>query len=300
MAVLGPCEACGVAMALALDACPSPGCGAPHAHGRLVRAVEAGDVGLDPTFELTPRSGAPAWLHDALATIGGRVAAYRALGLPMAPVDAAMQWRAAQLAQVLELVAGSDVAPQQMIDVATRLVEQWVAGAVTGAGSWALVLEGILSCPIITADAVQKRLRHKAKERESKAAQPRNQEPVVVPDAGKRYQHARAVLASLRASVPAADLPAKMRNPTDAMLRDAEHAITESVSRTDDARLVTRPLQITRGKTGGRSGAISPWGAAVRFAAAFGEILTKKSNVGRTRKTERTRRRTAPKKNRAR
>jgi hypothetical protein len=203
-------------------------------HGRLVRAVEAGHVGLDPTFELTPIVGAPPWIDEALATVGGNIAAYRAMGTPLASVDAALQWRARQLAKMLSLVGSSNVAPRAMVDAACKAVEHSLVDSATGVQAWPLVLEGILACPVGALDT-------------------------------RASARARAVRASLGASVPAASLPPSMRNPSAAMLIAAERAITEETRLLDDASVSSRPLRITHGKAG--AGAVSPWGAAGSFCS---------------------------------
>lgn len=258
------CDGCHALMDRGREECPA--CGEPNAYARIEQAVEAGLIAVDPTFVLTPVKKAPAWVQEELRTMGGRIAAYRAMGAEMVEVDAALRFRARQLSSLLDLVASTDSAPQQMVEIANDVVRHWLGGDATGAEDWHFVLEGILACPIITADDVYRRL------------------GMNVPGRGGSSPRARAVLASLQASVPR--LPPQMQEPSEEALDRAERALRERL--TDDG--LVRPLRITRTKAGGRDGGVSPWGAAVRFAAAFGLTLpARKSKAKRTRKTSRVR-----------
>jgi hypothetical protein len=134
-------------------------------HATLLEAVRRGHVWVDPAGQIAVRSGVAGYVNidgevvpvlDAppgyasqmtklAASIGARVAVYRAVGLPMGKVPHALCLRARELAKQLELVGGSDEAPVEFI----RNAEVAVA-AVTGennAAGWQLVLEGILKGP---------------------------------------------------------------------------------------------------------------------------------------------------------
>lgn len=198
-------------------------------HADVIDAVRQGWLTLDPDGALTATTGAPAGF-DAPVTTGGKVAALRALGVDLAPVPSALRWRARQVLEVLEMVAGSNEAPPEWQARAQTVIDAWLCGARTGVEPWMLALEAVMAT---TAPTEQGRALTSS-------------DPV---------EAAKQVLERLQASCP--DVPQPLRRPPQARLRSA------------GATLLAARVRRS-GKTGGRGALISPWAAARDFANALG------------------------------
>ncbi|GMV19943.1 MAG: hypothetical protein AMXMBFR56_81670 [Polyangiaceae bacterium] len=118
-------------------------------HPDVFDAVDNGWIELDPdgsvTLTMASVGKAPPALEAELATTGGRIAALRALGLPLLPVPAALQAQAQGILEVLRLVAESNEAPAEWIERVEELVKVWLVGSRSGVEPWMLALEAVMS-----------------------------------------------------------------------------------------------------------------------------------------------------------
>ncbi len=97
--------------------------------------------------------------HDAEhvigpASIGEVIAAHKAVGEPMAPVPPALAARAAELRNLLTVVAGASEAPVRLIADAHRVIEQWLSRD-EQAEPWMRTLDAIFLAPLPSDPAVR-------------------------------------------------------------------------------------------------------------------------------------------------
>jgi hypothetical protein len=218
-------------------------------HAEVIAAAKDGRIALEPpgTLRVMVSAEDPAFdpaaimaLHEHLDSTGAKIAAYRAMGMPMAPVTSTLSWRARSLAHALEVVGGSDEAPVALIELAEIVAE--AALSKVRAEGWQRVLAGIFKGGVMTFPSP--------------------------PDKGVAY-----VLATLRASAP--DVPAQFVDPSELRIKKAAAVIRKM--RTNESRLIETKHGARRARPVGRP--FAPWTWAAKFASALGAQMREKESA---------------------
>lgn len=237
-------------------------------YGDVIATAKSGHLAADPSGHLSVLIDENGGTGDAdtnalaisLNTVGGKVAAYRALGWAMEPVSSAVRVRARDLANIFEVVAGSDEAPAQFVRIAKELVEHWLRATAPRAMSWVSVLEGIFACPLLAKDGERA-----AYALDTLAASVSDVPRAFVERKAEHMRVAERVIARIRVT----------HGGAGGQRAESPQRAEAGLRRAAKSRELGRPVVTARDT-------LTPWGAVIEFAKAFGVTnVPKKKNATR-------------------